>query len=355
MHAITFLQTADWVVQQFRPETIEFLFEWGFHQAMRPNRDERMRAEANQQLIRCVYDVAKVRERIEANAEALQILSEFGLKQILDEEWTVRVLSSATRTSEEDSGRPHELLNQVSKSWSVFKQCIDPLSRLLTPTVIQNEKDFDEILTLEISVPGAVAGIPSDVIEKLVEHTGGLYRAFCEITNSSRDALTLVYMVSGSQFRFDFKGLGEPIRALKEMFVELWQRIRHRKAEDLRSNSTAVTESLTALHQIELCRQNGVISDEDASRLRHTIVDDALGIFDRGALIREIPDVEQVENVTLIGEVQQKLLAAPPSGTYPDSGSEELDEPTSSTAKIKKKPTKKRSKTRPRTKKKKLD
>ncbi|HEX8096584.1 MAG TPA: hypothetical protein VF507_01055, partial [Pyrinomonadaceae bacterium] len=127
------------------------------------------------------------------------------------------------------------------------------------------------------------------------------------------DPLTVIYATSGSSFRFDFKGLGEPIKQLKELLVEAWKKIRHRKADDFHHNSKAILEGLNLLSEIRSHNRHHVLDSETTMRLNQQIIKSMLGLFEVGALPREVQTIEIVSNEELMQGIQQKLLPPAPA------------------------------------------
>ena len=105
--------------------------------------------------------------------------------------------------------------------------------------------------------------------------------------------------------RIDLRGLGGPIKQIKELLLEGWSRIRHRHADDFRSNTKALLEGL---HVVDALASNKHLDPESKSRIRHRLVESMLNLFKASALPREVQPVEIIFNDTLIEGIQRRLL-----------------------------------------------
>jgi hypothetical protein len=182
----------------------------------------------------------------------------------------------------------------------------------MIPEVIAEEKDFDEILTLELRYDHRNNPQANAVSELLLNATK-LYEAVAIASgNREFEPLLVVYVTSGSSIRFDLKGLGEPIKQVKSLFVEVWRNIRHRRADDFHHNGKAILEGLDVLSKIETHKRNNVLDAEEAVRLKQQVTKSLLGLLEVGALPREIHDTELVPNKDLMQGMQQKLLPSAP-------------------------------------------
>ncbi len=149
--------------------------------------------------------------------------------------------------------------------------------------------------------------------------------------------MLVIYADSGSSFRFDFKGLGEPIKQIKSIFVDAWNNVRHRKADDFHHNGKAIIEGLDILRKIQSHRQQNILNPEDANRLSLLINKSMFDLLEAGALPREIPDTENVSNKEIMNGIQQKLLPPAPVATKKEGNGKKKPSRTGTKAKQSKK------------------
>jgi hypothetical protein len=311
MQTIDFLQTAKWIVTQFSPDTREAFF---------TNSPFRRRAEKGERdyiprLLKASHEVSAVIQRLNDHPYAPDVLRAFELENLLDPDFPVSVIQSLVSAPPDAGPVLPDASIKLWARWDLFVSCIAPVEKLTVPQEITNEQNFDDILTLELRYEHGMspqAEAVSDVLADAVKLYAAIARAY---GRNEFPPLRVVYADSGSSIRFDFSGLGEIIKEAKELLVELWNRFRHRKAEDYETDVNALLGGLKVTGVIELYRQQGVLNDEDAARYTRLIMETGTSLFKAGALPREVPKVEVVSNQALLEEIQQKLLPPAPDET----------------------------------------
>lgn len=224
---------------------------------------------------------------------------------------------SVLHRDEKPADKLESQYRSLVSGWSTMTRCVTPIQKITTPSEILQEQDFDDILTVELRPPSDT-NPTVNTIAAILKLANEIYSDVAKLMGD-KDAGNLVglYASSGSDFRFDFKGLGGPIKEIKNLLVELWQRIRHRKSEDLVAKNMAIISSLETLEELKRKRDKKVIPDEDADKLAHKIFDASLKLFKKGGLIREIQPEELVSNRKLIETIQIKQL--PPGAIAPET------------------------------------
>lgn len=259
--------------------------------------------------LKATHDLAAVAPKIIDHSLAPQILREFGLEEILNSDFAIDIAKAlgGPRAEVAMTDFTHSLY-RMSTRWEHMVFSVGPLEKLTIPAAITKEHDYDDILTLEFHTQKEDKPEVSR-IERLLDSSTKLYSAVARATvKGDIDTLKLVYLTSGSGFRFDLKGLGEPIKRTKELLVEAWEKIRHRKSDDFHHNIKAVVKGLDVLAKIGAHKN---LDPETRSRLEHDITDSMFKLFETGALPREVKTVEVVSNTRLIESFHQNLLPAP--------------------------------------------
>ena len=175
------------------------------------------------------------------------------------------------------------------------------------------------MLTIEIRRSEREA-LGSDTVAGVFSNVTKLHSAMSRLCGvKDPEALTVMHATSGTGFRFDFKGAGEPIKQIKELMVELWNLVRHRRADMQRKNNQALIDSLATLQKIDSHRKAKILSDEDIRSLKVRVVNGVLALYDAGAKPREIPENEVIRNQKLFDERRPKAL--PPAASEKDATS----------------------------------
>jgi hypothetical protein len=280
------------------------------------------------------HELAVVRERLLAHPLAPKVLKAFELNLLLDDSFPIRLAERLTIKEMAGSAvdATQDEVSHVMRQWRILAGCVKPLETLTVPEEVLKEKDFDEILTVELRYDKNVSPQAKTIAELLADATK-LYEAVC-IASGFEDypPLLVSYIDSGSSIRFDLKGLGSPIKQIKLFFIDVWNLIRHRKADDFHRKGKAIIEGLEILERIDTSHRKAAIASEDANRLRLQINRAMLGLFEAGVLTREVPDFEVVPNRELMQGMQQRLL---PPATADAEGSKSTTAKKGGTAKRK--------------------
>lgn len=307
MQTIDFIQTSKWIIAQFSDDTKINLFT--NKPFTRPEREEPRKLISV--LVSASHELASLQERFATHIYAPEILRVFGLDELLNKEFPIQIAEAILGKPESPvgpGGDIRDLLAPIWSKWRIFTSCIEPVEELTIPRDVLNEKDFDDVLTVELRYERDTHPKLETVSESL-SNLSTLYAAISTILGMREySPLVMIFADSGSAVRFDIKGLGEPIKQLKLLIVDLWNKYRHRKAEDYQNNSKALLDGLEVIRQINSLQQKGVFNNEDAERYTRQIIEPALALFEAGALPREIPRVEIVSNQVLLEGIQRKLL-----------------------------------------------
>jgi hypothetical protein len=325
MQITEFVQTVKWIESQYNKRTIELILKGSVADYVlghRPAPSEDNTSELKgltSVTLKALNDMAIVRTRLEAHPFAPEILRTFGLEKLLDEEFPIIIGELIVSASASDRERERimvtareltDVLYPMSSNWRLLTKTLDPLQQLLIPKEVLEEHDFDNILTIELRYAHDINPQPR-IISEVLESVEQLYAAISiSLGKKEFKHLSVIFISSGSSFRFDFKGLGEPIKQIKELLVEAWNKIRHRKADDLHQNNQTLLGSLEVLRQISHDAQKNILDPEEAMRLREQVIRNTMALFEAGALPREVPNVEIVSNQKLLQGIQVKLLPA---------------------------------------------
>jgi len=313
MQTIDFISTAKWIVGQYSDATKDGFLRGSARVRLR-DLDDRKQGVAD--LLRAVADVAVIAERLNAHPLAPAVLRTFGLEPLLEREFAIQIAEEfvAQYPSERPDRPPPEIdptWRRLWNSWWIFENCIAPVENLTIPPIVASETDFDDVFTLELRYDGDTSP-KAETVATVLLGADRLYAATCRgLGLKEFPQLIVVYADSGSAVRFDLRGLGEPIREAKGFLVELWNRFRHRRADDYRTSADAMMSGLRVVATIDALRSKGAINDEDAARYKRDVLEAGIDMFESGAMPREVPRVEIVTNQKILAEFQRKLLPAP--------------------------------------------
>ena len=311
MQTVDFLQTAEWIQAQFSQQNREVLFVMLrnlVHSGVAAGSD------ALKIVMTTSHELVSIRDRLLSHPLAPTVMREFNLVELLKEDFPLRLALFASASSKTDPDPEWlDLSTALWRNWVIFTGCIAPLQRLVVPPQVLKETDFDEVLTLKLEVPDEY--LPTiDHFRAVLRNMTELYAAIATLQGVREfPPLRILYVNSGSLIRIDLKGLGEPIKRVKELLIEGWNLIRYRKVEDLRQNNMALLQSLATMQEINSMRELGELPNEDAMRLSQQVLASAVALLEAGVVPREVKATEVVENQKLLSEFQRKLLPPAPS------------------------------------------
>lgn len=310
MQTIDFVNTAKWLVALYENETKGLIFK-GRYRVADPDEKRQM----SPQIVRAITDLAVGAQRIAAHPHAVEVLKAFGLEPIASRDYAIKVGEVLLGATERDSrGTLDDILRPLWSNWWILEECVEPLERLLIPSLVATQTDFDEVLTLELRYDAHDVAPKAETVADVLRAADSLYATVARSTGTDNfPPLAVIYADSGSSVRFDLRGLGEPIKQLKLFVVELWNRFRHRRADDYRSSADAFLAGLEVIGSLEALHSKGALAAEDVARYKHTLLELGIKLFESGALPREVPRIEPVLNQQILSEFQRKLLPASPS------------------------------------------
>ncbi len=255
------------------------------------------------------------------DATAVQILRAFHLSALLDRKeffgWVDRLFSVETAHKMRDDSDKKEMVpeDSVAIAWRTMIGSVDPIENLTTPEEMRTPELPETFISFELSSIAA----ENTPLPRLAKATAFAEEAYETVWRAYQikgsGTLAVVKVESGSSIRIDCKGLGEPIKHLKDLILEAWHKLRHKRAEEVSENSKAALESLAVIKQIKARVADESLSPEEGEQLIRKIITSVCGLFECGALIAEIPSQETVENTKLLGGFVPKLLAPPKAGS----------------------------------------
>lgn len=319
MRALEVLQTTDWIssiTEEFRAKLRE-LTVTGMNTDLK-------RIDLVGRSMVLIHAHGRVVDTLKGNPSAVAVLTAWGLEAILLE--TSPLLSSVTQLLSvdkterygegfEDFARMHHVINR-------FLADAVPWRRLIVPADLAGKEPLgDAFLTINLERDVLELG----VVRKVLADLESLYQAVNQISGKpERSSLQIVKIESGSSLSINLKGIGEPIKQLKQFVLEVWTKHRHKRADEILDRHRVMASGIHLIDQIDKRVQKDVLSTEDGNRLKRVVLKDTLSLFSSGALIEEIPVIEKVNNLALLSSFGPKLLSAPLTDGNPNAVSDAL-------------------------------
>ncbi len=243
-------------------------------------------------LLQFANKLGRFARAVESNPDAAAVLRAFDLAQILDSGFVDSLTQQA-------ANQPVAIrLIRLREDWRVLSKCAKPIETLTTPTV---ELGADEA-ELDINITDRDT-LTLESLIAILSDLQSLYETGARITEKKEfEPLQVIKIDSGTNVSINLKGLGEPIKQIKNLILEMWAKYRHKRAKEIIDQNRVVASSIELIEVIETKRKNGFIADQEAKRLTRALVSKTLSLFENGALIAEIPERENIDNAKLLLE-----------------------------------------------------
>jgi hypothetical protein len=176
MQTIQFIETVKWIQTVLEPAKI--LLSGELEAIFYRGREEKEYSEKIPSVfLDCSHHLARIQPQLNSHKFAPTVLRAFGLEDLLDSAFPVRIARILLFRDEKHStpgGR--ESINKTSRFWRILSGCVEPIEKITTPVSVITEKDFDEILTVEVRYPEKVE--PAiDTLTSVLRNVEGIYTA----------------------------------------------------------------------------------------------------------------------------------------------------------------------------------
>jgi len=147
-------------------------------------------------------------------------------------------------------------------------------------------------------------------ISQLLEGISDLYEACAAVNDASPDDLVVVSCDSGSDKAFDFMGAASIIESVKEVLLNLWDKVVFFREIQTSSRLELIAQALPIIDQIGNLEVEKKLSPEQAELLRRKVTNGAGKFLQAGAIIPEMAAVSSHDPRQLMAP-ELKQLAAP--------------------------------------------
>ncbi len=271
-------------------------------------------------MLAALYEHARMSATLKENPAAVEVLDAFGLSEaFLHEALILKTLGNYKSERPDEDRPPHNIMmvaDRFINPWRGMILAVEPFRKLTIPAALAERATREEILTVNIAER---EHLDLKTLIKTLSQIEALYDTVERVhgADSQYPPLELVKIESGTDVRIDVKGLGKPIKEIKNLILETWTKHRHKRVDEIVDHNRAVASSSQLLEEIDQKVKKGSLSNEDGNRFKRAVVSNTLGLFKNGALIEEIPKVEVVDNRKLLDSFGPKLLEAPAEESAP--------------------------------------
>jgi len=219
-----------------------------------------------------IYEHSRLSATLRANPSAVTVLKAFDLGDAFLHPDRVLRLVSMEESAEGIGSRMYQrIYRELVFPWNQMESCLEPLKELTIPAALTSSEAPEDILTVNISER---EHLDLKTLTKTLLQLEALYETVERIHGADPQypPLELVKIESGTDVRIDVKGLGKPIKEIKNLILETWTKHRHKRVDEIVDHNRAVASSIELLEEIDRKVKKGNLSDEDGNRFKRAIV-----------------------------------------------------------------------------------
>lgn len=230
-----------------------------------------------------------------------EILKIFNLSHIGEPRFWFNLVAAKTATT-------RDTLTTLIRSLQFVTEFLPPLADLLRPY----EPLDDEHSILSITLPEDTNRLsrPARVVD-ILQGIQSLYDVCATLNDSSPDDLSILNLDSGSDKSLDLLGAAEVMKCVKEIIIDLWDRVIFFRERRTSEAINLLMQSLPVIDEIGRLEQEGRISHEQAEIIRRKAIEGATKFFTSGATIPELEEHSKF-NPRLLMQPEKKLLTTTP-------------------------------------------
>lgn len=182
------------------------------------------------------------------------------------------------------------------------------LAALITPEPLTTEDEVSSVgSTLTIVVAADGRAIAPRRLTAVLTGLERLYEIIAHVGDTDSEPLTVVASDTGDDLTMDVVGTPEVITPLKQLFIELADRLVFFRSINISDRLGQATSRLTLLNEIEEQRGHGRLSPEQAELLRRGVRDHAVAVLEAAAFIPEMEEHTRFDPRELIGPAPRLL------------------------------------------------
>ena len=178
-------------------------------------------------------------------------------------------------------------------------------------------RDF-EVLTVTAIETSTGLSTPNR-LANMLQSMELLYKAVAEVNGLPDSDLVVASCDSGSDKSFDLLGIAKVVSALKQLIVDLWDRVVFYRERKLDNHLDLITKSLPIIAQIDELANTGALQPEAAELLRRRVSEGVTKFLDSGSMIPELQQHAVLSPRQILAPHQKQLAGPPLSGTTDES------------------------------------
>ena len=246
----------------------------------------------------------------------IQILKILGLSNLVDVDFWERSMDSP------ELPELFSLNNSIRNSLNLVPRILELIQQEYKAELqshsphLPKELQNKELITVIISEDKGKFSSPQRLV-LAIESISGLYELHAKLLNEDFDGLIVLSCDSGSDKSFDFLGVAEVIRHVKETIISIYDRVVLHRHNKNKASLELIAQSLPIFEKIDELKQSQSLSPEEAELLRRNTMTACTKFIETGITIPEM-EHESVNSPRMLMAPSQKLITGPSSNDNSD-------------------------------------
>ncbi|HCR77540.1 MAG TPA: hypothetical protein DIW37_14275 [Chryseobacterium sp.] len=254
------------------------------------------------------------------DANEKKILDIFGLSGLESASLWARIITG-------DAKETRELLRPFFRGGSYIKEYLINIVELLKQdnleyshnkfdlTTINTNIENKEIISVILPEAAKTASHPERLV-MILQSIDSFYKSLAIILDCDQNDLSVIAIDSGSDKSFDFLGAAKVVSAVKELIIELWDRVVFYKEKKLHERIELISQSLPVIEKIKSMEDSGSLAKEQGELLRRNILSGTKNFLNAGAILPEF-SYHNVNEPRKLMTPEAKLLSMPENISEP--------------------------------------
>lgn len=179
-------------------------------------------------------------------------------------------------------------------------------SLLVEPALSEVPEGHD---TVEIEIMDFGQGpIPTKRLIAALSSLEALYSAVSEALGGEPAEARVAFVDSGTNITVGLEGVGDAIRAVRELFSEAWNAIRFSDHQKLERDWETTAKGIEVLRVIRKGMDDEVLDENDAQRLSHVIRKQLEALVGDGVMLRDVSHSATTDKIKALEAVREGRL-----------------------------------------------
>jgi hypothetical protein len=230
------------------------------------------------------------------------IINAFKLPEIFADRAIAEMIAAVRHNTTSNGISSNDLVRRVFSLFHSRLQRLQEFLEAFNKLVIQPREhvadDTEELLSFDLpdyNDDGLDIERLRDVLELIQRLHDNIARA-----TETESRVTIAYLDSGSNSLITVKAKIRVIDELRQLIIDVWDRIRFGKAEAYTRKLEAATAGVRFVEFIDQQQKAGKIDPAAASQFKHVAISDAVSLFEKGASVTEVQRDTVINNRELL-------------------------------------------------------